>query len=60
MAEELASSTADVGGKPATVLTMKDGTLAAVLWVDNGVITAVAGSLSAAELLAVARGLEQQ
>ena len=60
MAEELASSTADVGGKPATVLTMKDGTLAVVLWVDDGVITAVAGSLSADELLSVARGLGKQ
>jgi hypothetical protein len=60
MAEELSSSTADVGGKPATVLTMKDGTLSAVLWVEDGVITAVAGSLSAEELLSVARELGKQ
>jgi hypothetical protein len=60
LAEELTSSTADVGGTPATVLTMKDGTLAVVLWVTDGVITAVAGSLSADELLSVARGLVRQ
>jgi len=60
LAEELTSTTADVAGRPATVLTMKDGSFAAVLWVTDGVITAVAGSLSADELLTVARDLEQQ
>jgi hypothetical protein len=57
MAEELTSSAADVGGVPATVFTTRDGVLAAVVWVDDGVITAVAGSLSADEVLTVARGL---
>ena len=57
MAEELTSSSADVGGRPATVFTTRDGVLAAVVWVDGGVITAVAGSLSADEVLTVARGL---
>ncbi|BCB77832.1 hypothetical protein GCM10022251_38450 [Phytohabitans flavus] len=55
--ENMASSPADVNGVPATVLTSRDGTLGAVVWVDSGVITAVAGSLSADEVLSVARGL---
>jgi hypothetical protein len=42
---------------PATVLTSRDGLLAGVVWVDDGIVTAVAGSLSADEVLSVARGL---
>jgi hypothetical protein len=57
MAEELTSSAADVRGVPATVLKTRDGVLAAVVWVDDGVVTAVAGSLSVDEVLSVARGL---
>ncbi|MFL5909984.1 MAG: hypothetical protein ACJ768_05380 [Gaiellaceae bacterium] len=53
----LTSSTADVGGVPATVLTSRDGTMAGVVWVDDGIVSAVAGSLSADEVLSVARGL---
>jgi hypothetical protein len=56
----LTSSTADVGGLPATVLTSRDGLLAGVVWVNNGVVTAVAGSLSSDEVLSVARGLGRQ
>jgi hypothetical protein len=56
-AGQLRSSAADVGGVPATVLTSRDGLLAGVVWVDDGVVTAVAGSLSADEVLSVARGL---
>src|SRR5829696_1353195 len=56
-AELVTSSAADVGGVPATVLTSRDGTVAGVIWVDDGVVTAVAGSLSADEVLSVARGL---
>ncbi|WP_214109043.1 hypothetical protein [Acrocarpospora catenulata] len=55
--EQSTSTTADVGGVPATVLTPRDGTMAAVVWVSDGVVTAVAGSLSADEALSVARGL---
>jgi anti-sigma factor RsiW len=51
------ASTADVGGHPATVLTTRDGVMAGVVWVDRGVLTAVAGSLSADEVLEVAREL---
>ncbi|GAA4471405.1 hypothetical protein [Phytohabitans houttuyneae] len=56
-AENMTSSPADVGGLPATVLASRDGTVAGVVWVDDGVVTAVAGSLSADEVLSVARGL---
>ena len=54
---QVTSSAADVGGVPATVLTSRDGVMAGVVWVDDGVVTAVAGSLSADEVLSVARGL---
>jgi hypothetical protein len=56
-AELVTSSTADVGGTEATVLTSRNGLFAGVVWVEDGVMTGVAGSLSADELLAVARGL---
>jgi hypothetical protein len=56
-AEEMTSSPADVGGVPATVLTARGATMAGVVWVEDGVVTAVAGSLSADEVLSVARGL---
>jgi hypothetical protein len=52
------TSTADVGGMPATVFTSRDGTMAGVIWVDDGIVTAVAGSLSTDEVLSVARGLK--
>ncbi|HEY7272428.1 MAG TPA: hypothetical protein VH502_06810 [Actinoplanes sp.] len=55
--DQLTSSAAEVGGVPATVLTSRDGLLAGVVWVNDGVVTAVAGSLSADEVLSVARGL---
>lgn len=56
-AELEVSSAAEVGGAPATVLTSRDGTMAGVVWVDDGVVTAVAGSLGVDEVLTVARGL---
>jgi|UPI00047A7EFF hypothetical protein len=56
-AEMVTSSTADVGGAQATVLTSRNGLFAGVVWVRDGVMTGVAGSLSADELLTVARGL---
>jgi len=56
-AEQVRSSAADVGGRPATVLTSRDGTMVAVVWVDDGIVTAVAGTLSTGEVLSVARGL---
>ncbi|MBM7804364.1 hypothetical protein JOD57_000201 [Geodermatophilus bullaregiensis] len=56
-AELATSSTADVGGQEATVLATRDGTVTGVVWVEDGVVTGVAGSLSEDEVLAVARGL---
>ena len=55
--ERVRTSAADVAGVPATVLTSRDGTLAGVVWVKDGVVTAVAGSLGEDEVLDVARGL---
>jgi hypothetical protein len=51
------ASTADINGVPGMVLATKDRTWAAVFWVDDGVMSAVAGPLSADEVLVVARGL---
>ncbi|WP_040337023.1 hypothetical protein [Candidatus Blastococcus massiliensis] len=51
------TSDAEVDGAPATVLTTRDRTMAAVMWVEDGVVTAVAGALDTDEVLAVARGL---
>ena len=56
-ADMVPSSTADVDGTEATVLTSRDGLFAGVVWVENGVMTGVAGTLSADELLSVARDL---
>jgi hypothetical protein len=39
------------------VLAARDRTMAAVVWVDDGVVTAVIGALDADEVIAVARGL---
>jgi hypothetical protein len=55
--DQVTSSSAQVSGVPATVLVTRDRTLAAVVWVDDGVLTAVAGALDADEVLSVARGL---
>jgi hypothetical protein len=56
-ADQVTTSTADVGGARATVLSAKDGTMAAVVWVKDGVLTGVGGVLGADEVLTVARGL---
>ena len=56
-ARRFTTSSEQVNGVPATVLAARDHTLAAVVWVDDGVMTAVAGSLDADEVLSVARGL---
>ncbi|MFI6291415.1 hypothetical protein ACIBEJ_07485 [Nonomuraea sp. NPDC050790] len=56
--EKVTSSAADVGGLPATLLVTRDGAMAAVVWMDHGVLTVVAGSLSGEEVLTVARELK--
>jgi hypothetical protein len=55
--DEVTSAAADVGGTRATVLTSRDGTMAGVVWVRDGIVNAVAGSLGADEVLSVARSL---
>jgi hypothetical protein len=56
-ADVVTTSSADVHGVPATVLATRDGSMAGVVWVEDGVVTAVAGSLGTDEVLEVARGL---
>jgi hypothetical protein len=56
-ADQVTSSPAAVNGHPATVLVTRDQGMAAVVWVDKGVLTAVAGAVGADEVLAVARDL---
>ncbi len=56
-AEQMRSRTDEVAGAPATVLTSRDGALAGVVWVRDGAVTAVAGSLSTDEVLTVGREL---
>ena len=56
-ADQVTTSSAQVNGESATVLITRDRTMAAVVWVDGGVVTAVAGSLDADEVLSVARDL---
>ena len=56
-ADHVTTSSTQVNGVPATVLATRDRTLAAVVWVDDGVVTVVAGSLDADEVLAIAEEL---
>jgi hypothetical protein len=56
-ADQVTTSSADINGKSAVVLTARDRTMAAVVWVDDGIVTAVAGSLDTDELLPIAREL---
>ncbi len=55
--DHVITSPAAVDGERATVLTTRDGTAAAVVWVDDDVVTIVAGTLDADEVLSVAREL---
>jgi hypothetical protein len=56
-ADYVTTSSAEVDGLPATVLVTRDRSTAAVVWVDDGVMTVVAGALDSDEVLAVAGGL---
>jgi hypothetical protein len=56
-ADLVTTSSAEVNRLPATVLATRDRTMAAVVWLDGGVVTVVAGALDADEVLSVARGL---
>ena len=52
------TSDADVNGVSATVIELRDGSMAGVVWVADDVVTLVAGLLSVDEVLGVARGLQ--
>jgi hypothetical protein len=56
-ADRFETSSAQVRGESATVLAARDKTMSAVVWVDDGELTVVAGSLDTDEVLVVARGL---
>jgi hypothetical protein len=56
-ADEVDTSTAEVDGTSATVLRTRDRAFSAVVWVADGTVTAVAGSLDQDEVLSVARAL---
>jgi hypothetical protein len=58
--ENFTSSAADVNGNPATVLISRNSPMAGVVWVQDGFVIAVAGSLNTDEVLSVARGLRWQ
>jgi hypothetical protein len=51
------SQPTDVDGVPATLVTSNDGLFAGVVWVEDGVVTVVGGTVSADEVLDVARDL---
>jgi hypothetical protein len=55
--DDLTTSPTEVNGVPATMLATRDRTMSAVVWVDDGVVTAVAGSLDDDEVRSVARDL---
>ncbi len=56
-ADQVTTSPTRVHGAPATLVETRDRTLAAVVWVQDGVVTVVAGSLDAGEVLSIARDL---
>ncbi|MDQ1740902.1 MAG: hypothetical protein QOE53_2554 [Pseudonocardiales bacterium] len=56
-ADQVTTRPGKVNGAPATVLETRDRTLAAVVWVNDGVVTAVAGSLNVGEVLRIAEEL---
>ena len=51
------TASVEVGGAPATLLSARDGTATAVVWVEDGLIQLVAGTLRADEVLDVAEHL---
>jgi hypothetical protein len=56
-ADYATSSPVEVNGEEATLLTSRDGFLSGVVWVQDGVVTAVAGSLSGSEVVSIASSL---
>lgn len=56
-ADQVTSTDVQVDGVAGQLLTSRDGTMTAVVWVQDGLVTAVGGTLDADEVLAVAGGL---
>jgi len=56
-ADEVSTSSTSVDGLPTTLMETRDGTAAGVVWVDDGVVTVVAGSLDGDEVVSIARDL---
>jgi hypothetical protein len=56
-ADQVTTSSARVNGTRASVLATRDRTMAAVVWVNEGVVTVVAGALDTDEVLSIARDL---
>jgi hypothetical protein len=56
-ADEVTTRSVEVDGAPATVLVTRDRFLAGVVWVEDGLLTVVAGALDDSEVLSVARDL---
>lgn len=56
-ADEVTTRSVQVDGEAATLLATRDRTLAAVVWVEDGEVTVVAGALDDSEVLTVAREL---
>jgi hypothetical protein len=46
-----------VDGAPATEVALRDGSAAAVVWIKDGLLTAIAGSVDVDDVTGVARGL---
>lgn len=55
--DRFTTSPATVDGQPATVLATRDRSLAAVVWVEDGTVTVVAGPLDTGEVVTVAQAL---
>lgn len=56
-ADQVSSADVQIDGVPGQLLTSRDGSMAAVVWVQDGLVTAVGGTLDVDEVLAVASGL---
>lgn len=56
-ADQVTASSTRVNGRPATLLETRGRAVAAVVWVDRGAVTVVAGSLDDDEVLSIARNL---
>jgi hypothetical protein len=57
-ADQATTSSTQVDGLPATVVQARNLPLTGVVWVEDGAVTVVAGSLSVDEVLSIARNLE--